>query len=208
MPQLSFRSLVLTVSALVISIITAVVLSPDSSTMSQEVCPGDSIIPSPEMHYNHGVKVHAPSDVVFPWVLQLGKGRGGWYLPASWEKVLPKSMHASRRINTAWTDLRVGDRVDDYGFDSKDYFDVAEVVPNHALVYKSERYGTIFTWTILVNDLDQPGWSEVRLRFRGRIQSTGLKRKLLVTGGGWMDWLTTWPMLRGLKERAEKAHGR
>lgn len=160
------------------------------------------------MHYNHGIKVNAPSEAVFPWVLQLGKGRGGWYLPASWERVLPKSMHASRKINSAWVDLRVGDRVEDYGFDPKeDWFEVAEIVPGKALVYSSERYGTIFTWTILVDDIpNQPGWSEVKLRFRGRIQRTGLQRKLLVVGGGWMDWLTTWPMLRGLKERAEKAH--
>ena len=176
--------------------------------MSTDVCPGDDIIPAPEMHYNHGIAVHAPSSVVFPWILQLGKGRGGWYMPAPWERILPKSMHASRKINPAWTQLRVGDRVEDYGFNpQEDWFEVAEIVPDRALVYKSERYGTIFTWAILVDDLDgREGWSEVRLRFRGRIQSTGLQRRLLVFGGGWMDWATTWPMLRGLKERAQRAH--
>jgi hypothetical protein len=85
-----------------------------------------------------------------------------------------------------------------------------------ALVYKSHRYGTDFTWTIVVSDVSVQGedgnrdgetqgrpLSLVTLRFRGRIQRTGWQRKVLVWGGGWMDWITTWPMLRGLKERCE-----
>jgi hypothetical protein len=170
---------------------------------SPHVFPGDSIIPDPEMHYNHVIAVHAPASTIFPWILQLGKGRGGWYLPASYERLLPKSMHAARSINTAWTALGPGDRVEDYGFNpAEDYFIVAEVKHNQALVYKSERYGTIFTWTLVVDEIGS-GVSEVRLRFRGRIQSTGFRRSVIVWGGSWMDWLSTAPMLKGLKERAE-----
>jgi hypothetical protein len=178
--------------------------------------PGDALIPSPEMLYTHAIAIHASPRTIFPWILQLGKARGGWYLPASWERFLPKSMHASRSINPAWTGLKVGDIVKDYGFDEKeDVFEVAEIVDGgqdgrRALVYKSERYGTVFTWAIVVDDLGdagREGWSEVTLRFRGRIQRTGWQRKVLVWGGGWMDWATTWPMLRGLKERCEREHG-
>ena len=129
-------------------------------------------------------------------------------------------MHASRSVNAEWTGLRVGDVVKDYGFNEKE--DVFEVVGiddpaktgkgSGALVYKSERYGTVFSWALLVRDLggesgdgtrSKDGWSEVTLRFRGRIQRTGWQRSTLVWGGGWMDWATTWPMLRGLKERCE-----
>jgi hypothetical protein len=88
-----------------------------------------------------------------------------------------------------------------------------------ALVYKSHRYGTDFTWTIVVRGISVEGeisskdgetkeqsLSLVTLRFRGRIQRTGWQRKMLVWGGGLMDWITTWPMLRGLKERCEDEH--
>ena len=44
----------------------------------------------------------------------------------------------------------------------------------------------------------------LHLRFRGKIAATGLKRRLIVLGGGVMDHLTTAPMLAGLAERAEK----
>ena len=43
----------------------------------------------------------------------------------------------------------------------------------------------------------------VHLRFRGKIAATGIKRSLLVWGGGVLDHLTTAPMLAGLAERAE-----
>ena len=172
------------------------------------------------MLYTHSITIHAPPSTIFPWILQLGKQRGGWYVPASWERVLPEPMHASRRIDAEWTGLKVGDVVKDYGFDEKeDVFEVVEIDDPRkigkgegALVYKSERYGTVFTWALLVRDLGgkvvdvekrKEGWSEVTLRFRGRIQRTGWQRSMLVWGGGWMDWATTWPMLRGLKERCE-----
>jgi hypothetical protein len=45
----------------------------------------------------------------------------------------------------------------------------------------------------------------LQLRFRGKIAATGLKRKALVWGGGVLDHVTTYPMLAGLRERAEAA---
>ena len=187
--------------------------------------PGDSVISNPEMLYTHSIAIHATPSTIFPWILQVGKGRGGWYTPRSWEYVLPKKAHASRSVNEECTKLKAGDVVLDYGFDEKeDTFEVVEIKdprrdvvkqggPDGALVYKSERYGTVFSWALLVHDLGgesvdaarrREGWSEVTLRFRGRIQRTGWQRKMLVFGGGWMDWMTTWPMLRGLKERCEE----
>ena len=166
--------------------------------------PGDNIISNPEMHYNRVKLINAPPSVVFPWMLQLGKERGGWYLPSSFERFIPTSKRASRQINPNWTALSVGDAVKDYGFKrGKDISIVAEIVPNRSLVYKSERYGTTFTWALIV-DAKGNERSEVRLRFRGRIQRKGWSRAALVWIGGWLDWATTAPMLAGLKERAER----
>lgn len=174
--------------------------------MAEHAFLGDEIIASPEMHYNHTTKIKASPAEIFPWVLQVGKGRGGWYLPATWERWLPQAWAASRTINPEWQKLNPGDVVPDYGFSKDDYFEVAHVDHKNAtLVYKSERMGTIFTWSLIVTQLED-GLSELRLRFRGRIQRTGLSRRLLVAGGSFMDWITTAPMLAGLKERAEKAH--
>jgi hypothetical protein len=41
--------------------------------------PGDELIPEPTWQYTHAVDVGAPSDQVWPWIAQVGQGRGGFY---------------------------------------------------------------------------------------------------------------------------------
>ena len=120
---------------------------------------------------------------------------------------MPQSWHASRGINPAYQQLKPGDRVDDYGFSAEDYFIVSEIHQERALVYRSDRYGAHFSWSLILHELTE-GESPatlVHLRFRGKIAATGVKRKLIVWGGGLLDHWTTGPMLAGLKERAEKS---
>ncbi len=67
--------------------------------------------------------------------------------------------------------------------------------------------------SLILHELKDRGGSEfatgtetlLHLRFRGKIAATGLKRKALVWGGGVLDHVTTYPMLAGLRERAEAA---
>ena len=97
--------------------------------------------------------------------------------------------------------------MDDYGFSADDYFIVSEVQPERALVYRTDRYGALFSWSLILYELseEETPTTLVHLRFRGKIAATGLKRNLIVWGGGVLDHLTTLPMLAGLAERAEKS---
>lgn len=178
---------------------------------------GDEIIPDAAMIYDRQILIRATANDIFPWMVQLGKGRGGWYMPAILERFLPRGWPASRSVESRWQTLAVGDRVPDYGFSADDYFDVVRLERPNCLVYKSERYGTVFTWALLLHESspDTPGRvlgqqsgieTTMHLRFRGKIRSTGWRRRVIVWAGGWMDYLTTAPMLRGLKERVEKSH--
>lgn len=113
-------------------------------------------------------------------------------------------MHASRSINPEWQKLAKGDVVADYGFSPDDYFVVEEVKPNEALIFRSERYGAMFSWSLILHPQGNQQ-TLLHLRFRGRIAATGLKRRVIIAGGSWMDHITVRPMLSGLAERAEKA---
>lgn len=42
--------------------------------------PGDMVIPDAVMVYDQTRLVQAPPEAVWPWILQVGKGRGGWYV--------------------------------------------------------------------------------------------------------------------------------
>ena len=40
---------------------------------------GDELVPEPKRSYTLGITVDAPPEVVWPWIAQLGQGRGGFY---------------------------------------------------------------------------------------------------------------------------------
>ena len=151
--------------------------------------PGDDVIPDAVMVYDQTKLINAPPSDVWPWVQQVGKGRGGWYTSSSFEKLLPASMHAARSINFEWQQLKAGDRVDDYGFSADDYFIVEEVRPEEALIYKSDRYGALFSWSLILHPQAQDQ-TLLHLRFRGKIAATGLKRRFIVWAGGLADHIT------------------
>ena len=164
--------------------------------------PGDEILSFAPMIYDQYRTVHASPDDIWPWLLQVGKSRGGWYLTRRFEHLFPHSWRATRSIEPAWQELKIGDRIPDYG-SANDYLEVVSVQRPEHLIFRSERYGTNFSWAILLEPLEQS--TLIHLRFRGDIRSKGLRRKMIVAGGGLLDWITTTPMLAGLAERAESS---
>ncbi|KAI9705770.1 MAG: hypothetical protein M1820_005018 [Bogoriella megaspora] len=165
--------------------------------------PGDDVISDAVMVYDNTCLVRAAPENIWPWILQVGKGRGGWYLTSRWEQLLPTSWRATRSVEPQWQTLQIGDRVPDYGKD--EYFDVVQIEPFSNLVFAGERYGTVFTWALILQPRGT-NQTEVYLRFRGRIRSTGWRRRAIIKGGQFLDWATTAPMLAGLAERAERTH--
>lgn len=138
---------------------------------------GDDLLADAEMVYDQRRTIKGAPEDIWPWIVQWGKGRGGWYVPAKFEKVLPEKFRSAPTINPAWQDLSVGDRVPDYGFgatkdkkkqkkekkagddddnnnkkDTEGHLEVALVENQRALVYKGERRGITFTWALLLED--------------------------------------------------------
>jgi hypothetical protein len=161
--------------------------------------PGDELIPDADMVFDRVSTIDAGPEQIWPWLIQLGKQRAGWYLPASVERVIPSRRRATRRVDPRWQVLRVGDRIPDYG-GRHEYLEVVSIDPERALVYRSERRGAQFTWALLLEPRGQ-GTTALRLRFRGRLRSTGYQRRAIVAAGGFLDWATASLMLAGLRER-------
>ena len=51
--------------------------------------PGDDLVPSADVVMDRAFTVSAPAEEVWPWLVQLGKQRAGWYLPRRLERLLP-----------------------------------------------------------------------------------------------------------------------
>jgi hypothetical protein len=161
--------------------------------------PGDELIPAANMTYDRRSAIDAAPQEIWPWLVQLGKHRAGWYLPARIERLIPPSRRAARTVLPQYQTVTPGDRIPDYG-GRDEYLEVAIIEPPNVLVYRSQRRGAQFTWALLLTE-QTPSQTELRLRFRGQITSTGLKRRVIVTGGDFFDWSTAELMVHGLRER-------
>ncbi len=61
--------------------------------------PGDDLVSDPLIVIvRHASCAAAPEDV-WPWLVQLGRGRGGWYFPAWFERVIPRRRRGLRSID-------------------------------------------------------------------------------------------------------------
>jgi hypothetical protein len=41
--------------------------------------PGNALLPNAKGRWTHGVTIQAPPSAIWPWLLQMGCRRGGWY---------------------------------------------------------------------------------------------------------------------------------
>jgi hypothetical protein len=164
--------------------------------------PGDDLIAAADVVMHRGFTVDAPMTSIWPWLLQLGKQRAGWYFPRSIERFIPRSRRAIRRIDPQWQDLGVGDVIPDYG-GRKETFEVAIIEAPRALVYRSQRGRTSVTWSITLTPTHEfgPGGNS-RTRVYLRLRLSPVRRKWIAESGGELiDLLTIAGMAAGLRER-------
>ncbi|HSO54517.1 MAG TPA: hypothetical protein VL330_17670 [Actinomycetes bacterium] len=151
------------------------------STRSERgrLLPGDELVDNPTVVTNHGVTIPVPPEQVWPWLVQMGWHRGGWYtarwvdrllFPANWPS-------ATRLVPVLQQPLRVGDHLPD-GPPGTAWFVVEHVDRPHLLVLHSTthlpaswqaRLGAAidWTWTFTLTGTDEGG-TRLVLRVRGR----------------------------------------
>lgn len=105
--------------------------------------PGDELLRPDAPTTTRAITIAAPPSAVFPWLLQIGFGRGGWY---SYDWIDNDGKPSLERIDPALQDLAVGDRIEMLpGFGPV----VAEIEPDHHLV----AAGDTDTWCLLVEPI-------------------------------------------------------
>lgn len=166
--------------------------------------PGDELILHPGLSATRAVTVRADPAAVWPWLAQLGQGRGGFYSYDALENLVGCDIHSADDIVPEWQSIAVGDEIrlhPDGGLQ------VALVEPGRALVLRGGvPMGTTpppydFTWTFVVQDA--PG-GEARLLVRERYGYVKAWAPLLVEPVSWISFLMSRRMLLGIKRRAER----
>ncbi len=161
--------------------------------------PGDDIVTPAEVVMDRAFTLDASPAAVWPWLAQLGKSRGGWYLPRTLERFLPVGRRAVRTIHLEWQHLEVGDVIPDYG-GTNETFHVAQIQAPKSIVYTSHRGKIALTWSITVEPLPAEAPTRTRVFLRLRMAPVRWKR-LALSGGEFFDAMTVAGMAAGLRER-------
>lgn len=82
-----------------------------SDTELSAPLPGDEFVAQPDYRIDHGVTIHAPADSVWPWLVQIGQNRAGFYSYDWLERLIGDPVYNADRIVPEWQSLEVGDLV-------------------------------------------------------------------------------------------------
>ena len=73
--------------------------------------PGDELVPEPKWSYTLGIGVDAAPEAVWPWIAQIGQGRGGFYTYQTLENLAGCKITNATEILPNHQDLAVGEAI-------------------------------------------------------------------------------------------------
>ena len=160
--------------------------------------PGDELLTGPGIVSTRAVWVEAPAGSIWPWLVQMGPGRGGAYTYDWIENLFGLGMHSADKILPQYQDLQVGDaqRLGQRG----PLLRVAVLEPERSLVLRSDDGNWVWAFLLV------PEEAGTRLISRNRIATPGAPLpvrllNLLVMEPG--SLIMERKMLLGIKRRAE-----
>jgi hypothetical protein len=167
--------------------------------------PGDDLIANADVIATRAITIRVSADQVWPWIAQLGQGRGGFYSYDFLENLAGCNIHSSDRIVPEWQNVAVGDEV--------------RLAPEVGLLVASLERGRSlvlrggipightaapydFTWAFALRD--EPD-ETTRLLVRERYAYTRPWARLIVEPAEAISFVMSQKMLSGIKDRAERS---
>ena len=111
--------------------------------------PGDDILPNPVAQSTRALTVLAPAEHVWPWLMQIGQDRGGFYSYTTLENLVGCEMPAVNQVIAEWLSRQQGDVVwmaPAHRFGGEAYMVTALVEENRALVL--QRAGSLWSFVL------------------------------------------------------------
>ena len=176
--------------------------------------PGDELIPSSPRSSTMIITIRARPPEIWPWLVQMGYGRAGWY---SYDRIDNGGQPSADEIHPEWQELAVGDRIPS---SSRSWFEVVACEPNRHLVLRGAfdfllktsypganglpTFGSDGTWALVLEERSD-GTTRLVARARGRSRPAVLFRLIgpFITDPGHV--LMQRRQLAGIKQRVEAA---
>jgi hypothetical protein len=166
------------------------------------ILPGDDLIPQPLGAVNHAITIRRPPHDVWPWLVQMGSGRAGWY---AYDFIDNGGQRSAERILPNYQNIGVGSVLPALP-GANDVFVVAQCEWEHSLVLAWRLPGGKYqtTWAFV---LEQPQPDQTRLIVRGRVapgyRPYGLPQWFALPIGRLAHFIMERKQLLGIARRAE-----
>jgi hypothetical protein len=159
--------------------------------------PGDDVVKSPTFNATRSVTINAQPEEIFPWLVQIGCKRAGWY---SYDLIDNLGIKSVECIVPTLQHLNVGDLIP-MSPDGKQGFWVKEFEANRWMLWWDNKGDVTWYWGLYPQD-DSHARLITRVRIAYRWTKPSILFSLLLDGG---DIVMMRKCLLGIKLRAERA---
>lgn len=177
------------------------------------VLPGDDLVTDPNMVCTHAITIGTDADRIWPWLIQMGWHRGGWYT-ARWVDrwLFPANLASADEIIPELQKLEVGDFIPDGPPQAQCGFTVQQLRTHRHLVLRSNSHLPLswrthhrarldWTWAFDLRPLHGRAGTRLVFRWRARAEPWWFRafgRAVIVPA----DFIMSRDMMNGIKARA------
>lgn len=165
---------------------------------AERTMPGDDLLPNPDIRTTRAVTIAADAAAIWPWLVQIGPGRGGAYTYDWIENLLGLDMHSADEVLPQFQHPALDDVIELGAKGPRMRIDTLD--PNRTLVFGSEDGNWVWSFNLY------PEPTGTRLISRNLIAQTGsplptrLFTRLVAEPG---SLIMERKMLSGIRTRAE-----
>ena len=177
--------------------------------------PGDELVPIATSDASHAVTINAPASQVWPWIVQIGQDRAGFYSYTQLENLVGCKMRNTDQIVPEWQQRKVGDMVwmtPKEKFNGVGRMEIAILEPNRAMILVPPRDvppsqrpggGANGTWGFILEPIAE---HSTRLIMRGRGERRPRARDRFIGYAFWepAHFIMERKMMLSIKDRAER----
>jgi len=115
--------------------------------------PGDEFVPHPKGGYIQAITIRTPCHQVWPWLVQIGQDKGGFYSYELLENMVGCNIHNADRILPEHQDIKTGDKLAIHP--KAPAIPVTAVEPGKVLVYGGRQdENTANIWIFFISEED------------------------------------------------------